>query len=83
MYLSTPLVKLCYQSGSEYVASLEDSTGKIRLFWEDDDETDYEWQCFSVFDSPETHKEIINQANRLIVAHKLEAEETLEKTVEM
>lgn len=83
MYLSDPIVKLRYESGNEYVASREDTTNKIRLFWEETDDTEYDWQCFSVFDSPDEYEAIISQADSLIVAHKLESEDSLKQTIDM
>lgn len=83
MYLSNPIVKLQYESGNEYVASREESTDKIRLFWEDTDETEFNWQCFSVFDSPNSYEELLTETDSLIVAHKLEPEDSLQRTIKM
>jgi len=82
MYLSDPIVTLVYENENKYIASLEFNTRKIRVFWEDDNG----YSCFSVFDATEngnwqTTEEIIEQTNDLIVAHRLEQEDSLIETL--
>lgn len=83
MYLSDPLLKLRYESGREYIASLEASTDKIRLFWEDTDETEYDWQCFATFPNPDDRSDLATRADKTIVAHRLESEDSLSETIVM
>lgn len=87
MYLSDPVVTLIYDSEKTYVASLEFSTRKIRVFWEDDDEDD-EYECFTVFDATTedgdwmTIEDLVDRTNRTVVAHRLEPEDSLINTHE-
>jgi len=98
MYVSDPVVTLIYDSGKTYVASLELSTAKIRLFWEDDDaddesipepkEHDQHYQCFTVFDATNEDgdyyslDELVERTHSTITAHKLEPEDGLAETHE-
>lgn len=85
MYLSDPVVTLIYESEKTYVASLEFSTRKIRVFWEDEDE-EGEYQCFTVFDATKeddswrTIDELVDKTHNSVVGHRLEPEDGLVNT---
>lgn len=87
MYLSDPVVTLIYDSEKTYIASLEFSTRKIRVFWEDEEE-DGEYQCFTVFDATDedgnwfTLEELVERTNQSVTGHRLEPEDTLNSTHE-
>lgn len=88
MYLSDPIVSITYETGNTYVASIEQQSDKIRVFWEDDETdlteqttvSDEAFECFTVFDArDETGEyysldELTEKVRTLITAHKLEAE---------
>jgi hypothetical protein len=88
MYLSDPIVSLHYDSGNEYVLSIESSTDKIRLFEEDEDKTgEYNFQCFTTFDAVTeggkeylSIEELVERADNILVASRMEGENTLKTT---
>lgn len=84
MYLSDRLLTLDYESGADYVLSIEKETDTIRLFWPEEDN---EYQCFTTFNAIEDGEylslnELEEKANKIIEAHKLEPSGTLRNTHE-
>lgn len=84
MPLTTLIAYLTYDSGDQYRVGLEDSADRVRVYWEEeDDDGDPYWQCFTTFSAldddgnRQSDDDIIDQANRLIVAHQRESEGSL------
>lgn len=78
MYLSHKIVTLIYESGDKYVVSFE-APNTVKLFWEDEND----FQCFVTFESTEEDSidSIIEQSDSLVIAHGLELEDTLKRTI--
>lgn len=97
MYLSDPIVTLIYESETDYVASIEVQSDKIRLFEQvnpDEDEItvsddgDYEFDCFTAFDAVKengeffTVEEIVEKCDSIITSYKKEPEDSLIRHIE-